>query len=84
MDQFLWTGLGTTPLNIANTRCQWDTSSKPSIALSSVRILSVRRMMLSCLPFWNLARQGAYASPLQKGEQQVGMATRINHYSMIK
>ena len=71
-------------INIANTRCQWDTSSKPSIILASVRILFVRRMMLSCSPFWNLARQGAYASPLRKGEQRVGMATRISYYSMIK
>ena len=84
MDRFSSTGLGTMPLNFANTRCQWDTSSKPSNALASVRILFVRRMMLSCSPFWNLARQGAYASPLRKGEQRVGMATRINHYSMIK
>jgi hypothetical protein len=58
--------------------------SKPSIALASVRILFVRLLLLSCWPFWNLARQGSNASPLRKCQQRVGMATRINYYSMIK
>ena len=71
-------------INIANTRCQWDMSSKPSIALASVRIIFVRLLLLSCWPFWNVARQGTNASPLRKCQQRVGMATRINYYSMIK
>ena len=71
-------------INVANTRCQWDTSSKPSIALASVRILFVRLLLLSCFSFGNVARQGTNASPFQKEKQRVGMATRINYYSMIK
>ena len=68
----------------ANMRRQLDKSSKPFIALASVMILFVRLLLLSCWPFWNLARQGTNASPLRKGQQRVVMATRIMHYSMKK
>ena len=68
----------------ANMRRQLDKSSKPFIALASVMMLFVRLLLLSCWPFWNLARQGTNASPLRKGQQRVVMATRIMHYSMIK
>ena len=68
----------------ANMRRQLDKSSKPFIALALVMILFVRLLLLSCWPFWNLARQGTNASPLRKGQQRVVMATRIMHYSMKK
>ena len=71
-------------INVANTRCPWDTSSKPSIALASIRILFVRLLLLSCFFFGNVAWQVAYVSPFRKEKQRVRMATRINYYLMIK
>jgi hypothetical protein len=61
----------------------WISLPSPS-SLASVMILFVCLLLLSCWPFWNLARQGTNASPLRKGQQRVVMATRIMHYSMKK